>query len=206
MHNVKSGTVPKETRIGNWIRIPTELADVVVLQPTTFEDARGFFFESYNRRKFTELGILHEFLQDNHSQSVQGTLRGLHYQLRQPQAKLCRVVAGEALDVAVDIRAGSPTFGRSVSVILSAQNRKQIYIPPGFAHGFVALSSRTDFLYKCSDFYYPDDEYGVIWKDPALNIDWRIDSPLLSKKDATFPELKEIASEYLPRYGSGVII
>jgi dTDP-4-dehydrorhamnose 3,5-epimerase len=206
MHNVTKGAVAKETKIGNWIRIPTELAGVVVLQPTTFEDARGFFFESYNRRNFTELGILHEFVQDNHSQSVRGTLRGLHYQLRHPQAKLCRVVAGEALDVAVDIRVGSPTFGRSISAVLSAQNKKQIYIAPGFAHGFVALSSRTDFLYKCSDFYYPDDEYGVLWKDPALNIDWRIDSPLLSEKDAKLLPLKEIASEYLPKYTLGDIV
>ena len=129
----------------------------------------------------------------------------MHYQLRHPQAKLCRVVAGEALDVAVDIRAGSPTFGKSASVVLSAQNKKQIYIPPGFAHGFVALSSRTDFLYKCSDFYYPDDEHGVIWKDPALNIDWRVEDPLLSEKDARFLPLKEISSEYLPRYKPGDI-
>jgi len=205
MHNVKSGTVPKETRIGNWIRIPADLAGVVVLQPTTFEDARGFFFESYNHRDLAELGILHEFVQDNHSQSVRGTLRGFHYQLRHPQAKLCRVVAGEALDVAVDIRVGSPTFGKSVSVVLSAQNKKQIYIPPGFAHGFVTLSSRTDFLYKCSDFYYPDDEHGVIWKDPALNIDWRVEDPLLSEKDARFLPLKEISSEYLPMYKPGDI-
>jgi dTDP-4-dehydrorhamnose 3,5-epimerase len=181
-------------------RIDTSLPGVYVLEPRVFSDARGFFAETYNARQFRELGITSEFVQDNHSQSVRGTLRGLHYQLRHPQAKLCRVVVGEVLDVAVDIRLGSPTFGQSFSVKLSAENKRQIYIPRGFAHGFVVLSEVAEFLYKCDDFYHGDDDRGVYWNDPALGIDWGVPEPLLSDKDRKSPRLADVAPENLPAY------
>ena len=137
-------------------------------------------------------------MQDNHSQSRKNTLRGLHYQLRYPQAKLCRVVRGAVLDVAVDIRRGSPTFGKWVSAELSAENMHQIFVPAGFAHGFVVLSEEAEFLYKCSDFYDPAGERGIVWNDPDLKIDWGISQPVLSEKDARLPRLSEIASDQLP--------
>jgi dTDP-4-dehydrorhamnose 3,5-epimerase len=184
--------------------IETSLPDVLVIEPKVWSDARGFFLESYHEQKFQELGIATRFVQDNHSKSQRGTLRGLHYQLQRPQGKLCRVVAGEVLDVAVDIRAGSPTFGQSVQVLLSAENKRQIWVPRGFAHGFVVLSESAEFLYKCDDFYNPADERGVAWNDPQLNIDWQIDAfrdeLLLSTKDGQNPNLADIAPHDLPRY------
>lgn len=156
--------------------------------------------ETYNARQFAELAITSEFLQDNHSRSVRGTLRGLHYQLRHPQAKLCRVVVGEVLDVAVDIRHGSPTFGKSFSVHLSAENKRQIYIPRGFAHGFVVLSDMAEFLYKCDDFYRGDDDRGIAWNDPELGIDWLVLDPLLSDKDRRNPRLADVDPSELPVY------
>ncbi len=183
--------------------LETELPGVVIVEPRVFEDARGFFFESYHARRFAEAGIPAVFVQDNHSCSSRGTLRGLHYQLRQPQAKLCRVVRGEVLDVAVDIRRGSPTFGRSVTTVLSAENRRQLFVPRGFAHGFVVLSETAEFLYKCDDFYAPGDERGIAWNDPALAIDWGWDGvPLLSPKDAQNPCVGELSPEDLPVYES----
>jgi dTDP-4-dehydrorhamnose 3,5-epimerase len=181
-------------------RIATKIPDVILIKPTVREDARGFFFESYHQKKFAELGVKETFVQDNHSKSRRGTLRGLHYQLNHAQAKLCRVVNGEVLDVAVDIRLGSPTFGRWISAPLSAENKVQIFIPRGFAHGFVTLSDSAEFLYKCSDFYYPDDERGILWSDPQLAIDWGIPNPLLSDKDQTYPTLAQAPREHLPRY------
>jgi dTDP-4-dehydrorhamnose 3,5-epimerase len=163
-------------------------------------DARGFFLETYNQKKFSELGIPDVFVQDNHSRSAKGTLRGLHYQLRYAQAKLCRVVEGEALDVAVDIRLGSPTFGKWTSMLLSAERQNQIFIPQGFAHGFVALTDTVQFLYKCSDFYDLSDEYGIIWNDPGLAISWGVANPLVSEKDAKYPTLAAMPREFLPRY------
>ena len=163
-------------------------------------DARGFFLETYNQKKFSELGIPDVFVQDNHSRSAKGTLRGLHYQLRYAQAKLCRVVEGEALDVAVDIRLGSPTFGKWTSMLLSAERQNQIFIPQGFAHGFVALTDTVQFLYKCSDFYDPSGEYGIIWNDPGLAISWGVANPLVSEKDAMYPTLAAMPREFLPRY------
>ena len=151
-------------------KLNTSLPDVWELQPKVIRDARGFFLETYHQEKFAGLGIHDNFVQDNHSRSAKGTLRGLHYQLRHAQAKLCRVVEGEALDVAVDIRAGSPTFGKWTSVLLSAERQNLIFIPQGFAHGFVVLSDSVQFLYKCSDFYDPGGEYGIIWNDPGLAI------------------------------------
>jgi dTDP-4-dehydrorhamnose 3,5-epimerase len=182
-------------------RIETSLPGVLVIEPDVYTDERGFFLESYHEERFAALGIRDRFVQDNHSHSVRGTLRGLHYQLRHPQAKLCRAVSGEVLDVVVDIRRGSPAFGRWTSTTLSAENRRQIYIPPGFAHGFLVLSATADFLYKCSDFYYGDDQYGIAWDDPGVGVDWGLQvGPLLSPKDREHPRLAEAPAGHLPSY------
>ena len=164
----------------------TEIPDVVVLEPKIFEDSRGFFFESYNQRVFREIGIDIDFVQDNHSRSKKGVLRGLHYQICMPQAKLVRVVVGEIFDVAVDLRKSSPTFGKWVGVKLSAENKRQMYIPVGFAHGFLVLSDWAEVLYKTSNFYAPECDRSIIWNDPTLGIKWPLDgtSPILSDKDA----------------------
>ena len=154
--------------------------------------------ETYHRQRYVDLGIGDTFVQDNHSSSQKGTLRGLHYQLRQPQAKLCRVVEGQALDVVVDIRKSSPNFGKWTSVVLSAELRNQLYVPAGFAHGFLALAERTQFLYKCSDYYAPGDERGVLWNDPELKIDWGVNTPLLSDRDLKHPLLSQVPEELLP--------
>jgi dTDP-4-dehydrorhamnose 3,5-epimerase len=183
-------------------RIETCLPGVFELRPKVFRDARGFFMETYHRMKFAEFGIIDAFVQDNHSCSVKGTLRGLHYQLHHPQAKLCRVVEGEALDVAVDIRVGSPHFGQCATVLLSAKDQNQIYIPRDFAHGFLALADNVQFLYKCSDFYDPADEHGILWNDPALNIPWNIAHPVVSEKDWNFPKLADVPPELLPQFAS----
>jgi dTDP-4-dehydrorhamnose 3,5-epimerase len=183
-------------------RIDTSLPGVFELRPKVFRDARGFFMETYHRKQFAELGIPDVFVQDNHSRSTKGTLRGLHYQTQHSQAKLCRVVEGEALDVAVDIRAGSPNFGKWTSVHLAANNHNQIFIPAGFAHGFLALTDTVQFLYKCSDFYTPGDEHGILWNDPDINISWGVASPLVSDKDAKNSKLADIPREFLPRYSS----
>jgi dTDP-4-dehydrorhamnose 3,5-epimerase len=182
--------------------IETSLPEVWELRPKVFGDARGFFMETYHRIKCGELGIKDSFVQDNHSSSRKHTMRGLHYQLHHPQAKICRVVEGEALDVAVDIRLGSPNFGKWTSVLLSARNQNQIYIPKGFAHGVLALTDRVQLLYKCSDFYDLRDEHGVLWSDPDLKISWGISDPLVSEKDAKLPALAEIPRESLPQYKS----
>lgn len=184
-------------------RFETSLPGVCELRPRIFRDARGFFLETYHRTKFAELGITDAFVQDNHSQSVKGTLRGLHYQLRRPQAKLCRVVEGEAFDVAVDIRIGSPHFGRWTSIVLSAREQNQILIPQGFAHGFLALTDRIQFLYKCSEFYDPADEYGIAWNDRTLAIQWGIREPLVSAKDSSLPILAAVPRHLLPILEAG---
>ncbi len=181
-------------------RSDTILPGVCELRPQIFRDARGFFLESYNRQKFEEIGIPDHFVQDNHSYSKQGTLRGLHYQLNHPQAKLCRVIEGQALDVAVDIRQGSPNFGKWTSLLLSAEEQNQIYIPKGFAHGFLAVSETVQFLYKCSDYYDPKDEHGIAWNDPTLNIKWGAAQPFLSPRDSAFRNLSDVAKALLPQY------
>jgi dTDP-4-dehydrorhamnose 3,5-epimerase len=164
--------------------IPTAIPDVLLIEPRVFGDARGFFFESYNQRAFVEAGIPDTFVQDNHSKSSKGVLRGLHYQMVQPQGKLVRAGSGEIFDVAVDMRRGSPTFGRAVGEILSAENRRMLWIPPKFAHGFVVLSESAELLYKATDFYAPEGERSLLWNDPALGIHWPIDGePVLSEKD-----------------------
>ena len=181
--------------------IETSLPGVLLIEPAVFGDERGFFLESYHAEKFRELGIPNQFVQDNHSLSHKGTLRGLHYQLQNPQAKLCRVIRGEVLDVAVDIRVGSPHFGKWMSAILSAENKRQIFVPKGFAHGFVVLSDEAEFLYKCDAFYNPQDERGVLWNDPQIGIDWQIPDGmeiLLSGKDRVNPTLANAGEENLP--------
>jgi dTDP-4-dehydrorhamnose 3,5-epimerase len=181
-------------------RIETSLPSVFELRPVIHRDARGFFTETFHKAKFADLGIGDTFIQDNHSCSSKGTLRGLHYQLRHPQAKICRVVEGEALDVAVDIRVGSPNFGKWTSVLLSAKEQNQIYVPIGFAHGFLALSDEVQFLYKCSDFYNPEDEHGIAWNDPDLKIRWGVSAPIVSARDAGYPTLAQVPREFLPEH------
>jgi len=166
--------------------IPTKITDVIVIEPTVKKDDRGFFMEVYQSRLFKEAGIPVTFIQDNHSGSKQGTLRGLHYQIRQPQAKLVRVVVGEVFDVAVDLRRSSPTFGQWVGEVLSAENKRQIFIPVGFAHGFYILSDWAELTYKASDYYFPEGERTLLWNDPQLKIEWPIQSGkslILSPKD-----------------------
>lgn len=171
---------------------PTALPEVLVLEPQVFEDERGWFVETYRADRYAEVGIRDCFVQDNHSRSRRGVLRGLHGQRRRPQAKLVRVVAGEIYDVAVDVRRGSPTFGRWVGVVLSAANRLQCYVPIGFLHGFCVLSEAAEVEYKCSDVYLPGDEIGVRWDDPVLAIAWPVESPTLSPKDAALPFLDTV--------------
>ncbi|SDX50769.1 dTDP-4-dehydrorhamnose 3,5-epimerase [Collimonas sp. OK242] len=163
----------------------TNIPEVLIFEPKVFGDDRGFFYESFNERRFNELtGLNASFVQDNHSKSAKNVLRGLHYQIRQPQGKLVRVVAGEVFDVAVDVRKSSPTFGHWVGVTLSAENKRQLWIPEGFAHGFVVTSESAEFLYKTTDYWAPEFERSILWNDPAIGIDWPIkDAPLLSGKD-----------------------
>lgn len=180
--------------------LETPLPGVLLIKPRIFEDGRGYFFESYREDLLRAAGIQEHFVQDNHSSSVHGVVRGLHYQLSRPQAKLCRVVFGEVFDVAVDIRSGSPHFGKWYGAVLSAENRLALYLPRGFAHGFVVLSERAEFLYKCSDYYDPTDDRGVIWSDPDICIDWRSDNLILSPKDARHPALSRIPEHCLPKF------
>jgi dTDP-4-dehydrorhamnose 3,5-epimerase len=172
--------------------IATQHPEVLLLRPKVFGDARGFFLESYNRKTFAEIGVGAEFVQDNHSRSAKGVLRGLHYQVRQPQGKLVRVVAGEVFDVAVDLRRSSPHFGRVATMRLSAETHEIAWIPPGFAHGFLVLSEYAEFLYKTTDYYAPEFERSLRWNDPALGIAWPLDvEPLLSAKDQAALPLAE---------------
>ena len=181
-------------------KIELSIPGVFQLRPKVFRDSRGFFTETYNKRDFEKGGIADVFVQDNHSASLRGTIRGLHYQLRHPQAKLCRVIEGEVFDVAVDIRVGSPYFGRWTSVVLSAKEQNQVYIPKGFAHGYQAISERVQFLYKCSDFYDSADDRGILWNDPKVGIEWRITEPTISEKDSRFKILSETPIELLPKF------
>lgn len=166
------------------------LPEVIIIEPEIFEDGRGYFTEMYQQKKFEEAGIKGYFVQDNRSRSVQGTTRGLHYQLGRPQGKLVWALTGEVFDVTVDIRKNSPNFGKWFGAILSGENKKGLYIPPNFAHGFCVLSEEAEFFYKCTDFYAPDHERCIRWNDPDLAIDWPIKDPVLSEKDANGPFLK----------------
>jgi len=173
--------------------LPTKISDVLIIEPKVFGDDRGFFFESFNKSAFEEAtGVKTEFVQDNHSKSSKGVLRGLHYQIKQPQGKLVRVCSGEVLDVAVDLRKSSPTFGQWMGVILSAENKRQLWVPEGFGHGFIVLSETAEFLYKTTDYYAPEHERCIRWDDNDLSIDWQYsDTPLVSEKDAQGLVFKE---------------
>ncbi len=177
----------------------TPLPGVILIKPRIFRDERGFFLETYHQKKFSEGGLEVSFVQDNHVLSQKGALRGLHAQRSKPQGKLIRVVEGEIFDVAVDIRRGSPTFGKWFGAKLSAESLHQLYIPPDFAHGYCVLSERSQVEYKCTDFYDPTDEIGIRWDDPKIGIDWPLKDPILSKKDAALPSLAEL-QDRLPSY------
>ena len=177
--------------------IPSKIPDVVIIEPKVFGDQRGFFMETWSTRDFTDAGLDLNFVQDNHSGSTQGILRGLHYQIHNPQGKLVRVVRGEVYDVAVDMRRSSPTYGEWVGVILSEQNRRMLWVPPGFAHGFYGISENAEFVYKCTDLYAPEHERSLLWNDPDLSIDWPIakgTTPILSEKDANGTPFKQADS------------
>ncbi len=174
--------------------IKTKLQDCIIIEPKVFGDHRGFFMETYQAARYKEVGIAMDFVQDNHSRSQKGVLRGLHFQITKPQGKLVRVTSGEVFDVAVDLRKGSATYGQWEGVMLSGENHKQFYVPPGFAHGFVVLSDTADFLYKCTDYYDPSDEGGILWNDPDLAIDWHLGGvePKLSDKDQKLKAFKDL--------------
>jgi dTDP-4-dehydrorhamnose 3,5-epimerase len=174
--------------------LQTELPGVILIEPDVFKDPRGFFLETWHERKYAEAGIHGPFVQDNHSHSTGGILRGLHAQLRRPQGKLVRAVAGEMFDVAVDIRPDSPAFGRWVGFLLSGENFRQLWIPPGFAHGFCVLSERVHVEYKCTEFYDRDDEVAIAWNDPRIGIAWPVREPILSQKDSRARPLAEVAT------------
>jgi dTDP-4-dehydrorhamnose 3,5-epimerase len=180
--------------------VSTRLDGVLLVEPRVFGDQRGYFYETYQRERYAEGGITAEFVQDNISFSRQNTLRGLHYQHPGGQAKLVQVLEGAIFDVAVDVRHGSPTFGKWVGVTLSSEKQRQLYIPAGFAHGFCVLSPTALFMYKCSDYYAPQHEGGVRWDDPDLAIEWPVKRPLLSERDSSFPVLKDIANQNLPTF------
>ena len=181
--------------------LTTRLPGVLIIEPRVFGDARGFFLESWHRERYATAGIDADFVQDNLSYSARGVLRGLHVQHPHAQGKLVYVLQGEVFDVAVDIRAGSPTFGQCEVVVLSADNKRQFYIPPGFAHGFCVTSATALFAYKCTEFYAPADEFSIAWNDPDLAIDWPERAPQLSAKDREAPRLRDIPHERLPRFG-----
>ena len=180
--------------------LETSLKGVLIIEPDVFTDQRGFFMETFHQEKYREHGIDVAFVQDNLSYSVRGTMRGLHYQHPHDQAKLIQVLTGRVFDVAVDIRSGSPTFGQWTGLELDSESRRQIFIPEGFAHGFCVLSERAVVTYKCTDFYAPNDEGGIIWSDPYVGIQWPITDPLLSEKDSKYPLLKDIPPDRLPPY------
>lgn len=180
--------------------IPTEIQDVLLIEPAVFGDGRGFFLETYHGGRYRDHGVATDFVQDNLSYSQKNVLRGLHYQWPHPQAKLVQVLEGEVLDVAVDIRRGSPTYGKSVSQVLSSVSKHQLFIPEGFAHGFFVLSETALFMYKCSDYYNRSTEKGILYSDPTLGISWPAGPPTLSAKDAAFPLLADLADADLPPY------
>ncbi len=180
----------------------TKLSGLLLIQPDVYKDKRGFFLETWHKERYEELGIPGPFVQDNFSHSASRVLRGLHYQLHHPQGKLVYVTRGKVFDVAVDIRKGSPTFGKWFGTILSDENNLQLYVPTGFAHGFCVLSEFADFVYKCTDFYYPGDEFGVRWNDPKLGIKWPVENPVLSDKDFELPVIESISDHHLPSMGA----
>jgi len=180
--------------------IPAKLPGVLIIEPKVFDDDRGYFLESFHASRYAEYGIPGPFVQDNHSHSVKDVLRGLHYQLEHPQGKLVSVCSGKVFDVAVDIRTGSPTFGQWEGLVLSEKNHRQLYIPPGFAHGFCVLSEKADFQYKCTNYYHPEDEGGILWSDSDIRITWPCRNPVLSNKDQGYQQLRDIPVDRLPKY------
>jgi dTDP-4-dehydrorhamnose 3,5-epimerase len=174
--------------------VETTLPGVLIVEPRVFRDGRGFFMETFNAERYAACGLPTEFRQDNHSRSTRGVLRGLHYQLHRPQGKLVSVVRGRVFDVAVDIRRGSPTFGRWFGTELSDEAPRAVWIPPGFAHGFCTLSEVADFVYKCTDVYVPEHDRGILWSDPSIGIDWPVGDPLLSDRDRALPLLSDAGS------------
>ena len=178
----------------------SKISGIKIITPQIYKDDRGYFFESFNANDFKKLGLPIKYLQENQAYSKKDTIRGLHYQLKYPQGKLVRVIQGEVFDVAVDIRRGSPTFGKYESVHLSDKNNKIMYIPEGFAHGYVVLSETAIFQYKCTEIYHPEDEYGLLWNDKDLNIQWPVKNPILSKKDKSLPTLQLIKENELPKF------
>lgn len=180
--------------------IETALPGALIIEPRSFGDQRGFFLETYSHKRYQAAGITGHFVQDNHSRSRRGVLRGLHYQLIQPQGKLVWVTRGEVFDVAVDVRRGSPTFGRWAGAILDDRSHRQFYVPPGFAHGFCVLSEEADFVYKCTDYYHPESEQGIAWDDPDIGIIWPLQEVVLSDKDRRNPRLAEQLDEKLPKF------
>jgi dTDP-4-dehydrorhamnose 3,5-epimerase len=180
---------------------PTTLPDVLLVEPKVFGDTRGYFFESYNARRYAEAGIAATFVQDNVSLSQRGVLRGLHFQHPYGQGKLVGVLKGEVFDVAVDVRRGSPTFGRWVGECLSAENMRQLYLPPGFAHGFLVTSDEALFAYKCTEYYRPEAERSIRWDDARIGIDWPVEGPVVSAKDHVAVTLDAMPAEFLPAFG-----
>ena len=180
--------------------IETAIPGLMILEPDVRRDTRGFFLESFRAELAESLGMDRPFVQDNHSRSRRGTVRGLHYQHPGAQAKLCRVVRGDVLDVLVDVRRGSPAFGKAVTVRLSEDNFRQVYVPRGLAHGFAVLSDEADFLYKCDAYYAPEQECGILWDDPSLGIDWLVGEPILSERDRALPRLADMPPDRLPVY------
>jgi dTDP-4-dehydrorhamnose 3,5-epimerase len=180
--------------------ISTSIEGLLIIEPNIFMDKRGFFMETYNQNRYIEAGINTTFVQDNLSYSLKNTLRGLHFQIKHSQAKLIQVISGEIFDVAVDLRSGSATFGKWTGIHLSDKNRQQMFIPEGFAHGFCVLSDFALFCYKCSDFYVPDDEGGIIWSDPDIGIEWPVGNPIISEKDKQYHKLSGLAAEQLPSF------
>lgn len=182
--------------MGKLKKIETEIEGVYIIEPTIFGDERGFFFESYNKKDFQEIGILDEFVQDNHSKSRKGVLRGLHFQTEHSQGKLIRVIKGGVLDIAVDLRKDSATFGKSIKVELTEENKRMLYIPKNFAHGFLTITEKAECLYKCNDYYYPEYESGIIWNDSELNIDWELEKYNLKKEDLIFSEKDKVHQSF----------
>lgn len=182
--------------------IPAAIDGVLILEPRVYEDDRGYFMETYQQHRYDASGVDRVFVQDNLSFSVGGCLRGLHFQVQRPQAKLIQVITGEIFDVAVDLRPGSSTFGEWIGIILSDANHRQLFIPEGFAHGFCVMSETAHFLYKCSDVYMPEDENGILWSDPDIAIEWPLDHPIISEKDDRLPLLSDLPPDQYPRIGT----
>lgn len=180
--------------------LTTSIEGILIIEPKIFKDKRGYFMETYNQSRYNESGINRTFVQDNLSYSLKNTVRGLHFQIKHPQAKLIQAISGEIFDVAVDLRPGSSTFGKWTGIHLSDENRRQVFIPEGFAHGFCVLSEFALFCYKCSDFYTPDDEGGIVWSDPSIGIEWPVESPIISEKDNQFQKLSDLTPEQLPSF------